>query len=393
MSTAGSRASWNPLRCSGTDLPPNVLLAAKLVALCLLVTNHVRLLPNDPFLPFIPALEALGPPFPFGAILRGVFIGSALALLFNRRTRTSALVLGGTILLAVVSSKAYYGNNKLFCGLFLTLVGLQRPGDEPWLLRYQVALVYLGAALNKWIDADWRSGQFFEHWGRTRLEQPLFIWLSNSLPPLVAGKLFCWSSILAESALGVGFLVRRAWPWAIWLGILFHTGAMWFTGSVFTMFYYAMNASYLVFAPWPKGKLTVLYDGDCGICATTRRWFERIDFDGVYDWQPFQAGGGNRWGIPRAALEQAAHVVTPDGKITFGFAAFKTMTLYNPLTYFLLALLLTLPGPAPSTFRHVVAALAIALYFPLFGPLGEAVYRTIARNRHRLPGEKTCQVG
>jgi predicted DCC family thiol-disulfide oxidoreductase YuxK len=385
------RPSWNPLRCSGTELAPNVLLAAKLIALCLILTNHHTRLPADPFLPFLPFLEALGPPFPFEVVTKGVFFGAALALLFNRNVRTSALLLGGVIILCVVASKAYYGNNKLFCGVFLLLAGLQKPGQEPWLLRWQVALVYLGAALNKWLDPDWQTGQFFEHWGRVRLEQPFFIWLSDALPPLAAGKIFCWTALATETALGVGFLFRRAWPFAIWLGILFHTGAMWFTGSVFTMFYYAMLASYLVFAPWPKERLLVLYDGDCGFCETTRRFFERLDFDRIYDWQPFQGGAGDRWGIARTALENAAHVVA-SGKIYAGVRAFHAITLFNPLMYFILAVLLTLPGDGPSIFRHVLAGLVIALYFPLFWPVGEAAYQLVARNRHRLPGEKTCKV-
>jgi predicted DCC family thiol-disulfide oxidoreductase YuxK len=157
------------------------------------------------------------------------------------------------------------------------------------------------------------------------------------------------------------------------------------------MFYYAMLASYLVFAPWPKEKLTVLYDGDCGFCETTRRFFERLDFDRIYDWQPFQGGAGDRWGIAREALEKAAHVVA-NGKVYGGVRAFHAITLYNPLTYFILAVLMTLPGDGPSTFRNILAGLAIALYFPLFWPAGEVVYQLIARNRHRLPGEKTCKV-
>ena len=383
--------SWNPLRCSGTELAPNVLLAAKLIALCLLITNHQARLPGEPFLPFLPFLEVFRAPFPFEIVVKGVFFGAALALLFNRNVRASALLLGGVILLSVVSSKAYYGNNKLFCGLFLVLTGLQKPGQEPWLLRYQVALVYLGAALNKWLDPDWQSGQFFEHWGRVRLEQPVFIALSDALPPLLAGKIFCWTALATETAVGVGFLFRRTWPYAIWLGILFHTGAMWFTGSVFTMFYYAMLASYLVFVPWPKEKLTVLYDGDCGFCEATRRFFERLDFDRVYDWRPFQGGAGDRWGIARQELKRAAFVVA-GGRAYGGFRAFKAITLYNPVTYFVLALLLTLPGDGPSTFRHVVAGLAILLYLPAFEIVGEPIYQFVARNRHRLPGEKSCKV-
>jgi len=160
-----SAPTLNPLRCGGTALPTNLLLMAKLIALCLLLTNHVRLLP-DPFLPFVPLIDRIGAPATFQFVLQMVFIASAIALLFNRWVRASCLLLGGSILIGVISSKAYYGNNKTFCGLILFLTGLYEPGREPWLLRIQFAIVYFGAGLNKLLDPDWQSGVFMEHWPR-----------------------------------------------------------------------------------------------------------------------------------------------------------------------------------------------------------------------------------
>jgi hypothetical protein len=95
-------ASLNLLRCDGTDLPVNLFLCAKLIALTLLVTNHVRLL-TDPFLPFLPILDRIPHAF-FQRTVQVVFVASAVALLFNRRVRLSSLILGATILLSVVAS-------------------------------------------------------------------------------------------------------------------------------------------------------------------------------------------------------------------------------------------------------------------------------------------------
>ena len=52
--TSSRQASWNPLRIDGADLEPKVLLAAKLIAIALLVTGHLRVYPDEPFLPFLP---------------------------------------------------------------------------------------------------------------------------------------------------------------------------------------------------------------------------------------------------------------------------------------------------------------------------------------------------
>src|SRR5207247_4597316 len=99
--------------------------------------------------------------------------------------RASCLALGAVILIGVVSSKAYYGNNKTFCGLILFLTGLYEPGAEPWLLRAQFALVYFGAGLNKLLDADWRSGSFMEDWATVRLKQGAYIAVASWLPRLL----------------------------------------------------------------------------------------------------------------------------------------------------------------------------------------------------------------
>ena len=206
---------------------------AKLIAFSLLVTNHVRLLP-DPFLPFLPFLDQLLPPEVFQKALQAVFLISAAALLFNRRVRLSCLILGGSILLAVVASKAYYGNNKTFCGLILFLTGLYHPAWGPWLLRAQIIIVYFGAGLNKLLDPDWRSGVFFEHWAGLRLHNSAYLFAAAALPALLLAKIVSWGTIVTELGLAIAFAIRRLYPLAIWVSILFHSSLLLFTGSTFS---------------------------------------------------------------------------------------------------------------------------------------------------------------
>jgi len=387
-----AKPSWNPLRIDGTGLEPNVLLAAKLIAFCLLATNHLRVYPDEPFLPFLPFLDALRAPFPFQPVTEALLIGSALALLFNRRVRMACLLLGGVIILGVVASKAYYGNNKLFCGLFILLAGLTRKGEEPSVLRWQLAIVYAGAAINKWFDPDWLSGQFFSYWAGEKLEQPLFLAIASVIGIGWAGKMMCWSTLLVESALGVGFAFRRLWPAAIWLGVLFHCCMTWFTGSTFTMFFYAMNASFIAVAAWPKRPLEAFYDGDCGFCELSRRAMARIDPGSVYVWEKLQTGRAqSQYGISNDALMQRLHVVIDGNEIRSGFAAFKRMLLANPVTYFFFAAVVLASGWVSAGFRSLVIAALVAFFFPLFSPVGEAAYNWIARNRHLMMGGESCQ--
>src|SRR5260370_7049182 len=79
-----SKPSWNPLRCTGLDLPVNLAVLVKVLALVLLVTNHVRLLP-DPWLPFIPVLDRF-PPLLFQRTLQTVFFPAASLIVFTQIT-------------------------------------------------------------------------------------------------------------------------------------------------------------------------------------------------------------------------------------------------------------------------------------------------------------------
>src|SRR4030081_3898001 len=90
-----SEPSWNPLRCRGTDFPLNLTVMVKLLAIVVLLVNHVRILP-DPWLPFIPGLDLL-PPLLFQRTLQTVFLISAIAIVFNRRVRLASLLLGSTM--------------------------------------------------------------------------------------------------------------------------------------------------------------------------------------------------------------------------------------------------------------------------------------------------------
>ncbi|MBI3680939.1 MAG: DUF393 domain-containing protein [Acidobacteria bacterium] len=382
---AVSALSWNPLRCGGTSLPVPVLLMAKLIALALLLTNHVRLLP-DPFLPFIPGLDRLLPGVVVQKTLQVVFVVSAAALLFNRWVRASCLLLGGSILFGVLSSRAYYGNNKTFCALALILAALDHR-----LIRWQVAIVYFGAGLNKLLDADWQSGQFFEHWAVSRLQQPVYIWLNSLLPPLVLGKIMCWLTIAMELGASLLMAMPRRQAYGAFTSILLQSGMLLFTGQTFTMFFYAMQAAMLAFLLWPEKQLEVIWDGTCGFCDWTRRWVDRFDLERVFAWWPYQSGRGRQYGIPDEAAARRMQLVTAGGVLE-GFQAWRRMLVYQPVTWMALCVLIAAaPEPAPQ-WRRIVVASALFFFSPLMNPIGVAAYDWVARNRYRLFPRSTCEL-
>src|SRR5215470_10635878 len=83
-----------PFAIFGADLPPNLLLMAKLIVLGLLLQTQLPL--SNRFLPFFPFLDRMGSPAVFHGTLVLVFLIATTALFLNWRVRAASTVLGLT---------------------------------------------------------------------------------------------------------------------------------------------------------------------------------------------------------------------------------------------------------------------------------------------------------
>jgi hypothetical protein len=349
MALAESGPSWNPLKFRDKELPVELLILVKVLALVVLLVNHARILP-DPWLPFVPGIDRL-PGALFQRTLQVLFVTCALAILFNRRVRLASLIMGSTMLLAVVSSKAYYGNNKTFCGLMFFLTGLYVPRQRPWALQTQLGITYFGAGLNKLLDPDWHSGIFFENWAVHRLRQPWYIGLDSVLPPMLLGRFMCWMTVVTELAVVPAIFMPRLQYWAVCANILFQSGLMLFTGTTFTLFFYSMSAASLAFVRWPTDSVAVLYDSDSSLLNRMRKMLQFCDADGRFSLASCTAG--REW----------LHVKAGETIYT-NFRALRMIVLLNPLTYLAIAALIAAaPEPAPN-YRRVIVASSLFLLMP-----------------------------
>jgi predicted DCC family thiol-disulfide oxidoreductase YuxK len=381
--------SWrpNPLYCGGTDLSAPLTLVAKLLVVCMLGRLTWLALPA-PFLPFLPILDHFrgGPWFAWG--LRGTALLGGVAVLVNYRVRAACLAIGASFLLGILASRVYFENNLMFLGCAFVLLGLSDQTTGPWLVRAQVIVVFLSAGLNKILDASWRSGRFFDFWSTVAINKNLYFQLASRLPVMFLPQVMSWMTIVMELTISFGLLFRRTRIWAVWVGLLLSIGMNLLTERTFGVFFYAIPICYLAFADWPASPVAVLYDGDCGLCARTRRLMERFDIEGQFTWKPFQQAG-DLFGIPEEALRQRLYVLIGETKYS-GFAAFRIMALYNPVTYFVI--LLALMGPQTLYFHHrsLVAVFIAFLFSPLFFPIGDTAYSSVARNRHAIFPEGSC---
>jgi len=385
--TIERKASWlAPLQIRGTALPPNLLLAARLITLCFIGTGQILHLSSH-FLPFVPFFEQLGSPAVFHWTLTAAFLFGAVLLFSTRWSRIACLLLSSVLFVSLLSSRMYFENNRTFCACLLLLIGLSSASQKPWLVRLQVALVYFGAALNKLLDADWRSGQFFAFWFGKIHNPELWTRITHFLPGMALARIMDWSVIALEFVLVIGFLVPRFYRWAIWLGVCYHTALMVVMNSTFGMFYYAMLISYLAFVEWPVSGAIVFYDSDCGLCEATRRWFMCSDPERTFHWAPIQAAV-NRYGISGEILKEKLRLILR-GKTFSGFSAFKALVLYNPLLYMLFACVACLQPRVPG-YRWLALAM-IAIFSAPMTPIGEAAYNWVSRHRHAIPAVG-CQV-
>jgi hypothetical protein len=270
------RDGLNPLRITGTALPPNVLLAVKLIAVCFLLTQW-RKLPR-PFLPFLSVLDRVDSPTTAQTTLKTTFLIGVVPLLFNRWVRACCLLLSATVGLAVLSSRTYFANNRVFTACVFLLAAFEQPQNAS-LIRYQVVLVYLGAGLNKLLDKDWRSGRFFETWtSRTPHHQRLRAALP--VPSIWTSRLVSWLVIGIELFLTFGFLNKRTVPLSIWTGIAYHTALLVDTGSTFNMFYVAMLSAYRACIDWPRLARVDYAASSRPVCALVRL-LEKTEPNGV----------------------------------------------------------------------------------------------------------------
>lgn len=370
-SLTSAKPSWNPLKCTGTDLPKNLTIMVKTLAIVVLVVNHVRILP-DPWLPFIPFVDHL-PPLLFQKTLQTVFLLAAIAIVFNRRVRLSSLVLGSTMLLAVVSSKAYYGNNKTFCGLMFLLAGLYKSGT-PNFLRWQLAITYFGAGLNKLFDPDWHSGVFFENWAVNRLHQPWYIALNSVLPPMVNARIMCWTTIVTELGIVPCLFIPQLNSLAVLSNVLFQASLCIFTGTTFTLFFYSMTASSLALVPWPQLPVTVHYNPLRPVSDFARRFFSAWDLDHMFHWTP-------------VTTSQSPLQLLTGNKSYTGFRAAQTLILLNPITYFVIAAAIasleSVRGSEGVLLRRLVVGTCLVLLTP---PLAWAADRLFGGGNSKRAG-------
>ena len=341
----------------GTALPDQALLVAKILAICWLLPGHAFFMPGV-FLPFVPALDALHGVAAISPLLIGSGLLAIFAIVSGRAPRAGCLLLAAVIAFATLGSRVYFSNNRVFFTCALVLVALQRRGGSPLLMRLQLALLYLGAGLDKALTADWRSGTFIDSlarglkahgnlWlpgnreGGGNLLIDAFLAVSSALPPLGLAQLVSLVVIAAELFLALTFAFGWMSP-AIGVHLLLQAGIALFLGSTMGVFVQACCAVTLLFARWPAS-LRVTIDPTSGAHRAARSLVQRLDADAPRSFE--QRRGG-------------ALTVELDGRVLTGARAWHALLVSTRGTYLVVAALASSPFFLPWMAPLLLAALS-----------------------------------
>ena len=247
-----------PWRSVGTTMAPNTLLMCKLLLLLLAIHGFQSTI-GDPFIPFIQSLDEFRRlPGLFETILKVCFWVAGLSLFLNFKVRTSALILGATVILVLVASKPMFRNHIFVVGCLFLLAGLHRRGEDPWLIAGQFSVMYLGAFLNKALDVDWRAGQFMHYWLHDHLDNRFYATFSTMLPDLSFAVALSWTVIVAEGLLVVFFFVPRWRSYGVGVALLMHLGFLLVVGRrPFGHFTEDILIALIAFLSWPRTTTTL----------------------------------------------------------------------------------------------------------------------------------------
>lgn len=277
---------WQPralLRALGSvehpSLEPNLVLCAKTITVCWLVTGLVSAFPSVSA-PWVAGLH--GAPTWWPQLLAASSLSAALWLLFGRSLRLAAFAQAAVIVLGLLSSRAAFGYHRLFVASVLLSIAAAGPGWRGALPRLQVAVLYLGAGLDKALTSSWRDGTFLSSLV-TDLAQFGRLWSpggqvgTENLPAQVLASGFTRFSTLPQALsllvisleLFLAFAFALRWKAAAWASFALHLGIMTFTGGTFGVFFHASLAATLLVLPSPRTPWLVLALG----VAWSLPWF------------------------------------------------------------------------------------------------------------------------
>lgn len=228
------------------ELPAHVIIAQKALLLYILISYRrlfISSLGSFPFLPFLPYLDAI-PPIIYDGLIYLLLAAIIFSFLKIGNLRLLSLISGSIVLFLILSSKNIFSNSLTFVACLLILISFYREKD--YLFRFQIALLYIGAASNKIIDPDWWNGNYFDFFFRDIFDVTLYQSLVPEINYAIA-KSFGIATIFTELLLGFAVLIPKITRYTIVIGLIFHASMLIITsGQLSNHFFFIMCVAFLL---------------------------------------------------------------------------------------------------------------------------------------------------
>lgn len=325
--------SWkdrNPLKCSETTLPANLVLLAKVVVVCFFLQNNFKLV-VAPNLSFIPILDKFPPPEVSRILMHLALWITGVMILFNIRVRACAICFGCTLTIAMLGNPARFFNSLFFISCLMVLIGLYQSPRGYRFIRWQFVVMYLGSTLNKVFDSDWRSGRYIDYWLTHIRESAVYLKLTEIVNGETLGLIMAWGTMVTELFLIVAFSKPRLFFIGVLTAFVFHSASVVLAHSTFGIFYSVLVlALMLSFVHWPTSmRCQVSYNRNSRLHRLNAWLLQFTNVDGVFEFQ--ESNGKTLQLINREIPNWNAK----------GLRALVALWLLNPLTYFILAAAMT----------------------------------------------------
>ena len=198
------------------------------------------------------------------------------------RYRFFSLILAALVFFSIISSKPQFSNSFLYSGCILFLVGMYRPGMD-WIFRVQIALLYLGAGMNKLYDPDWLSGQYIDFFFTEPYRNSLYLNFSSWVPGRGLAIFISHATIFAELGLGVWALLKKRRILLVLLINFFHISMLVLTfGELSFIFYFLMAVSSYLLLPWEEmNGMVIRYSQGSRFFSFVKFW----DFHQFFNWE------------------------------------------------------------------------------------------------------------
>lgn len=187
------------------------------------------------------------------------------------------------------------------------------PSGVYWVAWILLAVGYTFSGIIKLQSPSWVDGTALYHLAENPLARPGFIRDGLLLLPISVLKLMTWGSLLAEiSFIPLSFSRQgRCLIWTVMvcmhLGILMVVDFADLTAAMLLIHFFTFDPDWF---PVKKraAKCILFYDGDCGLCTNSVKFFMKVDREKLMQFAPLQ-GETSRACLP-AELRNAAQLST-----------------------------------------------------------------------------------